>query len=87
LRMIMIEMPQHKVRYHDKAESGKIAPKLKFWRVYRKYLPWLTPSIQDVIQVKKVLTLDAKYRIIDKVKIAIYFCNLNIDWRARKWLI
>ena len=62
----MFEMPQYEVRYHDKAEWENIS-EIEVMESLQEVFVLVSPSIQDMIQGKKVLTPDATYRIIGNV--------------------
>jgi len=62
----MFEMPQYEVRYHDKAEWEDIS-EIEVMKSLQEVFVLVSPSIQDMIQGKKVLTPDATYRIIGNV--------------------
>ena len=62
----MFEMPHYEVRYHNKAEWEDIS-KIEVLETLQEVFVLVSPSIQDMIQGKKVLTPDATYRIIGNV--------------------
>jgi hypothetical protein len=62
----MFEMPHYEVRYHDKAEWQDIS-EIEVLESLQDVFVQVTPSIQDMIQGKQVLTPDATYRIIGNV--------------------
>jgi len=59
----MFEMPHYEVRYHDKAEWQDIS-EIEVLESLQDVFVQVTPSIQDMIQGKRVLTPDATYRLI-----------------------
>jgi len=59
----MFEMPHYEVRYHDKAEWQDIS-EIEVLESLQDVFVQITPSIQDMIQGKRVLTPDATYRLI-----------------------
>ena len=59
----MFEMPHYEVRYHDKAEWQDIS-EIEVLESLQDVFVQITPSIQDTIQGKRVLTPDATYRLI-----------------------
>ena len=59
----MFEMPHYEVRYHDKAEWEDIS-EIEVLESLQDVFVQVTPSIQDMIQGKRVLTPDATYRLI-----------------------
>jgi hypothetical protein len=65
-RIMMFEMPHYEVRYHDKAEWGDIS-EIEVLESLQRVFVRVSPSIQDMIQGKQVLTPDATYRIIGNV--------------------
>jgi len=65
-RIMMFEMPQYEVRYHDKAEWEDIS-EIEVLESLQEVFVLVSPSIQDMIQGKKVLTPDSTYRIIGNV--------------------
>jgi hypothetical protein len=65
-RIMMFEMTQYEVRYHDKAEWEDIS-EIEVLETLQEVFVLVSPSIQDMIQGKKILTPDATYRIIGNV--------------------
>jgi len=63
---MIFEMTQYEVRYHDKAEWEDIS-KIEVLETLQEVFVLVSPSIQDMIQGKKILTPDATYRIIGNV--------------------
>jgi len=62
----MFEMPHYEVKYHDKAEWEDIS-EIEVLESLQDVFALVSPSIQDMIQGKQVLTPDATYRIIGNV--------------------
>jgi hypothetical protein len=65
-RIMMFEMPHYEVRYHNKAEWEDVS-EIEVLESLQEVFVRVTPSIQEMIQGKQVLTPDATYRIIDNV--------------------
>ena len=63
---MIFEMTQYEVRYHDKAEWEDIS-EIEVLESLQKVFVRVSPSIQDTIQGKQILTPDATYRIIGNV--------------------